>query len=203
MNKNEFLSCLRRSLSMLPKEEIDNRVNFFAEIIDDNIESGMSEAEAVSKIESVESIAAQIIAERSQSLTQDKNNTSDPQEKRTKNLSAGMITLLILGSPIWISLIAALFAILISLPASVFSVVISFWAAFVSICAVAVCGIPLGVILFFTGSVSDGFLCIGCAVFSAGLSVFAFLFCKFLTKYTLIFTKWLVFETKRIFAKEK
>ncbi|MBR5538496.1 MAG: hypothetical protein IKU61_01205 [Clostridia bacterium] len=47
MNKQEFLEELRKGLSGLPKEDVRERLNFYGEIIDDRIEEGLTEEEAV------------------------------------------------------------------------------------------------------------------------------------------------------------
>ena len=47
MNKQEFLSLLRRELSGLPQGDIEERVGFYAEMIDDRMEEGLTEEEAV------------------------------------------------------------------------------------------------------------------------------------------------------------
>ena len=49
MKKKEFLDALSRGLSPLPKRERDERVNFYREMIDDRIEEGIPEEEAVKK----------------------------------------------------------------------------------------------------------------------------------------------------------
>ena len=63
MNKLEFLLELSRALEGLPKEEIDEKLGFYNEIIDDKIEDGMSEEDAIAEIGSPEAIAMEIIAE--------------------------------------------------------------------------------------------------------------------------------------------
>ena len=63
MNKNEFLSALRAALSGLPEADVKERISFYSESIDDRIEEGRTEQEAVSELGTVEEIAAQIIAE--------------------------------------------------------------------------------------------------------------------------------------------
>ena len=50
MNKQEFLKNLRVSLSNLPQEEIEERIIFYSEMIDDRIEEGLSEEEAKAMI---------------------------------------------------------------------------------------------------------------------------------------------------------
>ena len=63
MNKEQFLNELKKGLSGIPKEDLDERVNFYSEMIDDRIEEGMSEEEAVSAIGDVKTIVSQIMAE--------------------------------------------------------------------------------------------------------------------------------------------
>ncbi|MBO7632200.1 MAG: hypothetical protein J6S78_07730 [Lachnospiraceae bacterium] len=47
MNKKEFSELLRTSLAGLPQRDIEERVAFYEEMIDDRLEEGMSEEEAV------------------------------------------------------------------------------------------------------------------------------------------------------------
>ena len=58
MCKQEFLSQLRARLGGLPHRDVEERLNFYGEMIDDRMEEGRSEDEAVSDIGSVEEIAA-------------------------------------------------------------------------------------------------------------------------------------------------
>ena len=60
MNKHEFLAALRRELTALPHDELTEQLNFYNEMIDDRMEEGMTEEEAVAAVGSVESIAAGI-----------------------------------------------------------------------------------------------------------------------------------------------
>ncbi|MBQ9734061.1 MAG: DUF1700 domain-containing protein [Clostridia bacterium] len=66
MSKNQFLKILKRKLSHLSKSELDERINFYSEMIDDRIESGLSEKEAVEAIGSADMIARQIAEELKQ-----------------------------------------------------------------------------------------------------------------------------------------
>lgn len=59
MNKQEFLKELRGRLAGLPEEDIDERLTFYGEMIEDRMEEGLSEAEAVSAIGSVDEIVTQ------------------------------------------------------------------------------------------------------------------------------------------------
>ena len=65
MNKQEFLGALRRGLLGLPEEDIENSVEFYSEMIDDRIDEGMSEDEAVADIGSANEVIQQILSEAS------------------------------------------------------------------------------------------------------------------------------------------
>ena len=69
LNKAEFLDDLKCKLSSLPKEEREKTVNYYTEMIDDRIESGMGEEEAVAQMESTQTIAERLIPEESKNKT--------------------------------------------------------------------------------------------------------------------------------------
>ena len=53
MNKEEFLNALRSALAGLPQEDIEERLAFYSESIDDRVEDGLTEEEAVEAIGTV------------------------------------------------------------------------------------------------------------------------------------------------------
>ena len=63
MSKQEFLVQLEKCLSGLPMEDVKERLNFYSEMIDDHMEEGVSERDAVAAVGSVEDIAAQVVAD--------------------------------------------------------------------------------------------------------------------------------------------
>ena len=56
MTKLEFLSALGKGLSGLPQDEVEERLNFYSEMIDDRMEEGLPEEEAVAQIGAVDEI---------------------------------------------------------------------------------------------------------------------------------------------------
>ena len=64
MNKKDFLSALEKKLSGLSKKELEERLIFYGEMIDDGIEEGLSEEEAVSGVGNIDSLAEQILGDR-------------------------------------------------------------------------------------------------------------------------------------------
>lgn len=61
MDKSEFLQALRLKLYGLPESEIQRTLDYFSELLDDRIEDGMTEREAVASLEPVDQIARQIL----------------------------------------------------------------------------------------------------------------------------------------------
>ena len=64
MTKREFLDRLERCLASLDAGERAAMVDFYSEQIEDRIDDGMTETQAVASLESPEDIAANILAQR-------------------------------------------------------------------------------------------------------------------------------------------
>lgn len=63
MNKQEFFAAVQAGLSDLPEEDIQRAVDFYGEIIDDCMEDGMPEEDAVAAVGPVEEIISYIRAD--------------------------------------------------------------------------------------------------------------------------------------------
>ena len=105
MGKQEFLARLREGLSGLPREDVEERLAFYSEMIDDRMEEGLSEAEAVAAAGSVEEIVAQAVADVPFA------KIAREKIKRSTRMRPVTVLLLVLGSPIWLSLAIALAAV--------------------------------------------------------------------------------------------
>ena len=194
MNKQEFLDCLRKGLSSLPQEDIEERLKFYSEMIDDRIEEGLSEMEAVSAIGTADAIITQVLADTP--LTKLVKEKAKP--KRT--LRAWEIVLLVLGSPIWLSLLIAAFIIILAAYIVVWSVVITLWSIEASFVACSLGGIISAVIFTFQGNELTGLAMLGAGIICAGLSIFMFYGCKAATKGALLLTKKMALGIKSLFV---
>lgn len=191
MTKYEFVTTLTHRLSHLPREAVEERVNFYIESIEDRIEDGVPEEEAVAAVGSPEEIAAQIMGELPRPAFE------VPRKEQKRRPSAVETVLLILGAPIWLSLLIAAFAVVLSVYISLWAVIISLWAIFASFVGCAFGGIVGGALLAFTNGASGVFL-IGAGLFCAGASVLLFHGCKAATKGT----AWLcVYPVKKLLRK--
>lgn len=197
MRKQEFLSRLRTGLAGLPQEDIAEHLAFYSEMIDDQVEEGVSEEAAVAAAGSVEEIIAQIVSQIPLS------KIAKERIKPKRRLSTGEIVLLALGSPIWFSLIIAAFAIILSLYITVWSVIISLWAVFASFVACAFGCAVAGIVLAVGGNGASGLAILAAAIVLAGLSIFSFYGCKTATTGTAIGTKKLAVWIRNCFIKKE
>ena len=197
MNKQEFLAQLRKGLSGLPKDDIDERLTFYSEMIDDRMEDGIPEETAVCEIGPASELVSQIIADIPLGKL--------VKEKITpkKKLKAWEIVLLVLGSPIWLSLLIAAVAVFLSLYVVLWSVIIVLWAAFASFVACGLAGIAAGVYFAVGGNGLTAIAIIGAGIVCAGLSIFMFYGCKAGTKGILTLTKKLAIRIKNCFIKKE
>ncbi|MGT2711749.1 DUF1700 domain-containing protein [Streptococcus oriscaviae] len=117
MKREEFIEALKLALKDLPEQEIQSSLAYFNEMIDDRIDEGMTEEEAVADMGPVNDIATKLLMEN-QTLVNRVKDKIIPKRR----LATWEIILLILGFPIWGSLLLAVAAILISVVVVVVSV---------------------------------------------------------------------------------
>ena len=197
MSKQEFLAQLRKGLSGLPQNDIEERLTFYSEMIDDRMDEGFSEEKAISAVGTVDEIVTQVVAETPLAKIAKK------RIKSKRRLSAGEIVLLALGSPIWLSLGIAAFAIILSLYASLWSVVISLWVMFGSLIGCALGGVVAGVGFVFGSHSLTGIAMLAAGIVCAGFSIFMFYGCKAATKGILLLTKKFAVWIKNCFINKE
>ncbi len=197
MNKNQFFMALRFKLSGLPISEVEESISFYSEIIDDKIEEGLTEKEAVLSVGSVDYVAEQIL----KSISLLKITTEKLKPKRS--LKGLEIILLVVGSPIWFSLLISAFAVIFSLYASFIALIISVWAVFVSLIACGVAGILAGVFFIIRGNTLSGVAVESAGVLCLGLSIFLYYLSKLATKGIILVGKNLVLSVKKLFIKKE
>lgn len=192
MNKREFVALLRKGLAGLPLSDIEERVIFYSEMIDDRMEEGVSEADAVTQVGDIDNIVAQIKSESAQAKP-------EKSAKPKKALGALEIVLIVLGAPVWLSLLIAAFAVVLSVYTTIWSVIISLWAVFGSLAACSIGGVLACVVFTVGGNGASGVAMLAAGVVCAGLSIFMFYGCKTATDGTLILTKKMAIWIKNCF----
>lgn len=149
MDKNTFLLQLQKQLKGLPEEEVQQTVEYYREMLEDRIEEGLSEEEAVKEIGTVEEIAQPLMP------------------KPTRNRKAWELVLLVLGFPVWFSALAAVAAAVISLVVTIYAVNVSFAACFFG-------GLLSSLPYLFQGNWAGAAFLFGAALVCGGLAIFGF-----------------------------
>lgn len=196
MTRTEFLNKLEKHLAAFSEDERENWLKYYGEIIDDRIEDGQSEQEALESLGEMEKIIDEILQQTPiTKLAKAKINR--------KTLRVWEIVLLICGFPLWFPLLIATFAVILAVYVSVCSVIISLWAAFASVAACGFSGIVAGIAFILTGSASSGIALIGAGITLSGLSIFLFFGCRVVTDGTIWLTKKIVLSVKNSFIKKE
>ncbi len=193
MTKLRFILSLNEKLKDFPQNEVEEYLNHYSKKIDEKIAEGLSEEEAVQSIGSVEETASRIAAELSP-LTVNKPH---------KEIKAWEITLLIVSSPIWLSLLIAAISIVFSLYISLWSVIISLWAIFGTIIGCAIGGVICGTASVILGYTTSGIAIIGAVLVCAGLAIFFYYGCTAATSGVMILTKKTIAWVKKCFTEKE
>ena len=99
MRKQEFLNELRNKLAGLPEDDVNDRIAFYSEMIDDRIDEGKTEEEAVADFGSVDSVVNDIAQDTSlMSLVKER-------VKPKGEIKGWQIALICVGFPIWLPLL--------------------------------------------------------------------------------------------------
>lgn len=157
MTKLDFINELGQRLSPLPTQEVTGLLNYYTELIDDRMDDGMSEEEAVASLGDIGELAQSILENNESPLLPAQKDISSAQPnaiKKKRRLSPILILLLILGSPVWISIGAGVFSVVISLYAVLW--VLVFVLLIVSIVCIA-SGLFSAVAAFFASVIPGTF----------------------------------------------
>ena len=191
MNKEEFFTLFRHELSGLPKDDLEERIAFYEEIINDKMDEGKTEEQAISELDSVQTIVNQIASETSlMKLVKEKY-------KFNRSLRGWEIAMLILGFPLWFPLLLTGIVLLL-----VFYILT--WL--ISILAVAVeASLASGgvwSIVCFSGALVDGnaeLMLLGMGLCGIGAAVLFLFVCKHAFKFNFRISKGLFLGIKKSF----
>lgn len=194
MNKNEFIEALREKLAGLPQEDIEKAAEYYGEMIDDRIDNGEAENEAVASVGSVDAAAENIIGEASlPKLIKERVRPKQPAK-------AWEIALLIIGSPVWVSLLIAALAVVFAVCVSAWAVVAAVYACVLGLAGGFVLGAVSAVMLMLHGSAAKGLFMLGAALVCGGLAVIVFFGANKLSKWMFVLSKKTVLAVKRLFV---
>lgn len=179
MNKQEFLTALERGLAGLPQEDIRRSVDFYSEMIDDRMDDGASQEEAVAAIGSLEEILGQLCPE-------------PPKAKPRRRMKAWEIVLLVIGSPVWASLLVAAMCAGAAVYIALWAVLVSLYAVGAACAGCGVGGTILALLYLSAGNTAGAVFSVGASLLCWGVAILLFLGLKQTTK-------GFVFVTKKLF----
>lgn len=194
MNKETFLSELKKGLSGLPADDVNERLAFYGEMIDDRVEESMSEEEAVAGIGTVESVVSQTLSEIP--LSRIVKEKIDNRRSR----KGWEIALIIIGFPLWFPLLVAAAAVVFSLYAVLWALIISLWAVELALWVASLACVAAGIAHLITGYTATGLALLGAGVFCAGLSIFFFFGCVAASRGIIKLTKLIATGIKKMFV---
>lgn len=169
MNKQEFLDALRSQLDWLSDSEKQKTEQFYSEMIDDRMEDGMSEQEAVESLGSIDDIIEEIKKNMSDQPAAPAQTQADTAEKSSGK--APWVVLAICGFPVWLPLAIAAFSILFAIYISILAVTASLFVATVCLAVAAFAAVLCGIIACFTVGFAPGLALIGSGIAIAGLFI--------------------------------
>lgn len=200
MTKCEFIEQLISKCKNLPEAEITRAVQYYSESIDDRMEDGMTEEEAVASLGSIDAAVMSIT---------DNASIFDIVYERTKNahkkskMPVLWMIFVICTSPIWIPLTLAFLAIVFCVYICIWSVLVALFACVFSFAAVGAVGIPFGFFFCFSLSPSTGGILIGLSLTAVGIFMIllkpTILLTKGILKLTLVISR----SIKKMFISEK
>lgn len=199
MTKEMYLNTLDRLLKSMAGSERSKMLTYYSEMIDDRMEEGMTEEEAIHDMGSVGHLAQQILEQQ-------------PSTKKELSTSAKVliVILLVLGCPLWACILLmilclGLTGILLILTGYILIWLIPVLSAMFMVAALVVCVFSMiGAPFLFSSNSMLGVLQLGIGLMAGGLGVLlgvlTLYISKLFVKTTVWFNNWL---KKNVFNRLK
>lgn len=168
MNKQTFLSALQEQLKGLSQNDMEKSLEYYSEMIDDQIEDGISEEEAVSAMGAPEEIARQILMD----LPLPK--VVRVKAKPSRPLRVWEIVLLVLGSPVWVPLVLTAIILFAVCYMVIWIMIFVLYAIDFSFAMGALAGFIQGGISLFTLGGTQAAFYFGAGLVSIGVAILLF-----------------------------
>ena len=187
MNKQEYLSAIRVRIPKMPTEDMERFIAYYSEMIDDRMEDGMTEEEAVAMMDTPDDAVDQILEDTPLS------KIVKQKIKPTHRLRAWEIVLIVL-------LTAGI--LVLSMLVVVFSLLITFYAVVISAAVAGIAGVLAVVPFLMISNVPAAVFMLGCGFAGVGLTILFFVAVKPVTVGFWNLCKAAVSGIKRKFVKE-
>lgn len=197
MTKTEFLNQLKGRLKGLPREDIEKSIEYYSEMIDDRVEDGLSEEEAISELGSLDEIVSQILKETP--LTRIVKEKVRPKHR----LRFWEILLIILGAPVWVPLLFAAVTVFITIYVVIWTVIAVFYAVDLVFAACSICCFIFSFLCISGAGLPVALLSFGASLILAGLAAVSFIGVTKVAYLMLILSKKILLGTKSMFVGGK
>ncbi len=202
MTKHGFEIALRSRLEAhgLSSEEIQKSVDYYAEMLDDRMEDGMTEADAVDAMGDMDAIIREILLDAP--LGTLVKNKIKPKREFSSGETALLITLAILGFPIWFSLLMGLLCIIAGVYVTILALI---FATGCVVFSVFICGVALiaGGIMLLPVSPAGGIALFGTAFLLIGIAILLYFPAKYAVIGLLKLTSLILRGIKSLFIGKK
>lgn len=201
MNKKEFLSRLKNALIGLSDSERIKSVHFYSECIDDRIEEGMSEYQAVSELGDFNDIVDNILmgykeisgyntpkssnvgsselpnnsAEHKKVVVEKTPHNVDEKQNNNNQNKCKDIAINLIKIAIVLGVYVLVFALIVTVFAVVFSIYVSVFATYLSLFLSSFAGFGFGIYAIFQYGYATGMMYIGISLVVFGLTVAIFM----------------------------
>lgn len=192
MTKSTFIENLRVLLKSINEDERNKFISYYEEIFDDYMENGFTEEEVINKIGSPESIANSILEE------QDSLNIKVPSFN-SKILNT---VLLILGFPLWGSLLLTVALIILSIYIIIFCVPFTTGVMSVSFFGAGLFGVIASLFLMFD-SLALGIVQLGVCISLIGASILLGIITLYVSKKVMSITSKLTLKIVKSFKRKE
>ncbi len=199
MTKREFFDALTARMKSLPKEEQNRVIRYYNEVLEDYMEDGMTESEAVAQLEDVDTIAKRILLEYAMESHNKAPVEANPVYKAEKYKKQGnvlMVVLALITIPFWGSILVSLLGAVFAIAAALFCIPISLGAAAIGCMAMT----P---VLIFTGQVGKGFFVLAAGLICVALTMISIPIVIWLMKLSYKLVRWMFRLVKTWFSGRK
>ena len=194
MNKIEFLDKLRARLKGLSTEDVSSSADYYGEMIDDRIEEGMSEEDAIAALGELDDIVKEILREIPlHKIVREK-------AKNRRHLRVWEIVLISAGSPLWVPIALAFVIIVLAVYISTWTIVLSCYAVTLALAVSSVACLLGGCAAFVLMGVGEGLFLLGATLIVAALTILALLGCNGFAKGVVYLGKKIILGIKGCFV---
>lgn len=197
MNKREFLAELAEKIDCLPSEDIGRWLDYYSEMIDDRVEDGMTEEQAVYAMGNIYDVATQILIDTPM------RTLVKTRAESARRLKTWEIILIICGAVIWVPMLFAAVVTVLSMYVVLWALLISFFAVAVSFIVAGVIGIYVGATHLLTGNMSEGLSALGTGLLLGGLGLVMFVCLRYVTKWVILASRFIWRGIKKLIIRRE